>query len=581
MMLDSNIIIFLVEAIVLFIVFFIFYNVRKKTFKQEIFLLQKRLDSGKKRGFEKEVNSEKVPTSNNTSFIQSELIKREGLEKEIERLKSKIENTKSIAQEASMVKTDFLANIRHEIRTPLNSILVFSELLRKEIEDKRLNSFANNIDNSGRKLLLLMDNIIELSSIESGSFEINEYAVDTNDFFNSIVEVYQYDISKKGLSFSLKVDDKLPSSIMIDNERVKEIVENLLSNAIKFTEHGFIKLDIELLSLDNSSNTIEIAISVEDSGIGISEDNQTKIFEIFEKKDNCSDIEFEGTGLGLSINRKLAHLMGGKLEVQSEVSKGSVFTLTLRDVEIVLQKTDEGISAKDVDFGLIKPGGGTGLVVDNTTDTLNIMEKSFKNSQVDVVIYDNARGAIEFLLTKKVDLIFIDIDMLVIDDGAVSQVINSISKAPVVTLTSSRLKGIDFGHSGIKPAGHLKKPISEVALFEISLKILNSQSIAIRKELQQQETDNSMDKQVLKAFLSDNEEISTLYIQANKTNDFNIITNFAQKVLELSQKHQIVELSDFASLLLEKIELFEIDHINEMLKEYDLKIKRYKSLIKE
>jgi len=580
MILENEFVIYLVEALALGALFVFLYKIQERKYRLKIDTLEKENNTLKQKTPLKE--EENKPSVKPTSFVLSEIEKREKLEKEIEKLKAVINNTKMIAQDASMVKTEFLSNMRHEIRTPLNSILVFAELLEKELEDKKLSSFATNINNGGRKLLMLLDNIIELSSIESGSFEIHESAVHVEQFFNSIVDFYKQDISNKGLEFSMEIDEIMPDSLMLDTTRVKEIIENLLSNAIKFTSQGFIRLSISVINFDAASNTVDIVIRVKDSGSGISKENQSKIFEIFEKKDNCNAIEFEGTGLGLSINRKLAHLMNGSLEVNSMVSKGSTFILTLKGLEVVLQKVQDESENVSVDFSLIKPDGARILIVDTQKENSDVVIASFQNSAVKVVSYDNSREAIEYLKNNEVDMILIDIDLLSEDEGAVSQVIKKISKAPVVTLTQKRLKGVNYGVGGVEPVGHLLKPIVNTALFKIVLQTLHSEKFDTVKLTNDDAAEDNFDKEKIMAFLDANEiSLKKLYDKALATNDLNTIRKFAQELLQASSQFQIQELNNFSKMLLEKIELFEIDAISDMLKLYNSKIKRYKSTIKE
>lgn len=519
-----------------------------------------------------------------TSYIQAEIQKREVLEKEIQRLLNTVSTTKTIAQDASMVKTEFLANIRHEIRTPLNSILGFADLLRKRIENHELSTFAENIYASGNKLLRLMDNIIELSSIESESFELNEKAIYVENYFRAIIEPYRIIAHKKKLKFMLNMDSDLPESLLIDSEKVREIIVNLVDNAIKFTTRGTVQITISSNSINSTKNTVNLSIVVEDTGKGIEKHNQDKIFEIFEKKDNCSDIEFQGTGLGLSINRKLAKLMHGSLTVKSVISQGSAFTLYLENIEIALHSTNEEVNEKNIDFSLIKPEGATIVVIDEEVENSNVVVESFKDSAVNVLSFNKPRDVIEVLQSKEVDLILVDLEMLIEDDSAVSKVIKMMSKAPVVTLTNSRIKGIEFSSDGVQPVSHILKPISRLSLFKVALKILHAQEIVVVENdvLVEVDDDVALDLEKLKLFLSiANEKLNPLYDKAVKTNNFNAIKAFAQSTSEYAKKYEIEEMDSFAKVLIEKVDMFEIDSIDELLKLYKSKINDFKSLIKE
>jgi len=586
-MLETISLLYVLEACVLLIGFVVYYKNKENKFVSMIQELQYECNDAKKKytDLESSLLEERLNTKD-TSYVTAEIQKREDLNNEIKRLKKSIVNAKTIAQDANMIKSGFLSNIHHEIRTPLNSILVFAELLEDAVKDAKLNSFATNIKTSGRELLSLVENIIELSTLETTSFEINYNAVDVKGFLESIVGQYTRKAEKKGLELSLNIDDDVPESLMLDGEKVKDILDNLIDNAIKFTKKGKVEVNVVANNLNDANNTIDLTIFVNDTGKGIEKENHDVIFEIFEKKDNNSNLEFEGTGLGLSINRKLAELMNGFLTLQSKVLGGSSFKLDLNEVEIVLYKSNENIDESKIDFSLIKPENATVIVIDNKQDERSFIEENFKESTVEVISFDNPRDAVNVLQRTAVSMIFIDLDILIEDDSAVSKVIKMTTDAPVVVLTSSSLKGIDFSNSGVVPVGHLKVPLNKVDLFQISLKLLHSQNMEIKDSstvLQETRVNlEGVDKRTLKRFLFDNEKILKLqHQQAIKTNDFNIITTFANAVLELSIKYQVNDMKEFATLLLKKIDLLEIDAISKMLKLYESKINQYKQFVKE
>ncbi len=582
--------IYTLEAIVILVIAYLFYAKMQSVNLKQIEELKEKITTLKDNLSNKE--SEVLQSEHDTkdtSYISSEIKKREKLEQEIKRLHQTLEDTKHIAQNASMVKSDFLSNVRHEIRTPMNSILVFAELLKKEISDKKLATFADNITNSSNKLLELLDSVIELSAIESGDFAIVESAVDMRNFFEVNIESFKQEANKKGLELSVEIDEDVPDSLMLDPLRVNDILNNLIANAIKFTQRGFVKVMVVVDRVDDTNNVVDISISVKDSGMGIDDKNQNIIFEIFETKENCDAIEYQGTGLGLSINRKLSVLMNGTLVVQSELSKGSTFILSLKGVEIVLSSDKENVDESKIDFSLIKPSGATILIADSSLENCELLKESFSNTKTTVLDFDNARSAIESLKRQEVDLILIDVDMLSIDDGAVSKVIKTVTTAPVITLTSARLKDIVFEDGGVKPVGHLKKPLTKVEIFKLLLKILNTQGVVVNKD-GSMTVDSTDDKTIedninliqLKIFLHiQKKSLEGLYNEASATNDLNVIKNFSSMLLDLSTKYRLKDLKVFSKLLLHKIELFEIDSINLMLIEYKDKIKKYESMIKK
>jgi signal transduction histidine kinase/CheY-like chemotaxis protein len=586
-MLETISLLYVLEASVLLIGFVVYYKNKENKFISTIEELQHECNDTKKKyaKLESSLLEEKLNTKD-TSYVTAEIQKREDLNNEIKRLKKSIVNAKIIAQDANMIKSGFLSNIHHEIRTPLNSILVFAELLEDALKDEKLNSFANNIKTSGRELLSLVENIIELSTLQTTSFEINYNAVDVKSYIEAIVGQYAKKAEKKGLLLSLNIDENVPESLMLDGEKVKDILDNLIDNAIKFTKKGEVEVNVVANNLNDANNTVDLTIFVNDTGKGIEKENQDVIFEIFEKKGNNNSLEFEGTGLGLSINRKLAELMNGFLTLQSKVLGGSSFKLDLNEVEIVLYKSNENIDESQIDFSLIKPENATIIVIDNNQDECLFIEENFKKSTVEVISFDNPRDAVNVLQRTAVSMIFIDLQILIEDDNAVSKVIKMTTNAPVVVLTSSSLKGIDFSNSGVVPVGHLKLPLSKIDLFQISLKLLHSQNIESKDTLtvlhEERVNLEGVDTRTLKRFLFDSEKVLKAHHEkALKTNNLNIITTFANAVLELSIKYQVDDMKKFATLLLKKVDLLEIDSISKMLKLYESKINQYKQFVKE
>ena len=520
--------------------------------------------------------------SKNEKFTTLELSDKEKvLTQEVIRLKSIIKDTKTIAQDGTMIKSDFLTNIRHEIRTPMNSILVFSQMIEKETIDNNLQSYASSIHTSGQDLLSLLNNIIELSEIDSGRFEIQTSAIYVKKFIDTLVEVHKYEAAKKGLDFSVEIDRDMPESIKMDEKKVKQILDNLLSNALKFTSSGEVKVLVSQESFDESQHEASISFKVQDTGLGILQVNQEKIFKIFESKEINHKPEYQGTGLSLSINQKLALLMNGSLEVQSELEEGSTFTLTLDNVEVVLLSKSHDVDESSIDFSSIREDAKI-LVIDESQKTLDVLIECFHQTKVKVFAYKSPREAISMLRNTKVDLIMINVDVLSMDDSAVAKVIRSISSAPVVSLINDSLKGISFHENGVKPLMHLKKPLQKIELFRVLLKILNSQNMLIQdtkvhtQEIKKELDFLSSEKESNAYFKHQAKEMENLLNKALSTNDLDVISKLAKGMYQLSRIYKVESLSSFAKKLLSKIDTFDIEGIDTMLKEYERKSKEFK-----
>ncbi len=231
------------------------------------------------------------------------------------------------AEAASRAKSDFLANMSHEIRTPMNAIIGFSELAidNPSPEDHRV--FITEILNSSKNLLGILNDILDLSRIESGQMKLEEGVIELDELLRSIERQFRLRAEGCGLIFTLSKHSVLPVELLGDPLRLRQILVNLLGNAFKFTERGQVALEVRQLRASGSKVTLQF--SIHDSGIGLSREQIVTLFQPFIQVDNSSTRRFGGVGLGLVISRNLAQLMGGKIDVQSQLGTGSVFSLTL------------------------------------------------------------------------------------------------------------------------------------------------------------------------------------------------------------------------------------------------------------
>ena len=243
-------------------------------------------------------------------------------------------------ERASQTKNEFLANISHEIRTPLNSIIGFSEILSTMINKNQEYDYLNAIKIAGKNLLSLINNILDLSKMEAGKLEINKRLVNIHYLLDDICQLFKARIEEKPLVFIKDLDDKLPDNLFIDETRLQQILVNLIDNAVKFTNQGHIKLRIQQIKPHKDTNNlkvtrnIDLAISIQDTGIGIPEDKLNIIFDSFQQTSSHISRTYGGTGLGLSICKHLVELMGGQIQVESNEGKGTVFNLVLPGIEI-------------------------------------------------------------------------------------------------------------------------------------------------------------------------------------------------------------------------------------------------------
>jgi len=271
----------------------------------------------------------------------AEIKNRKVIEKKLLLAKDIAEREKVAADNASKSKSNFLANMSHEFRTPLNSILGFSSLLLEKNEfNNQSKEFLYSIESSGKMLLSLINDILDLSKVEAGLLVLDFVLVNFESLLYEIETTFKNSLDKKGIKFYIDYNkESLPAFIFIDEIRFKQIIFNLLSNAFKFTEKGYIKIKIVTENIDET--TINLFISVEDTGKGIAEDQMKKIFEEFVQHRGQNYSKYSGTGLGLSITKKLLKNMNGKIFLKSKINYGSTFTVELKNLKISNKNKDQ------------------------------------------------------------------------------------------------------------------------------------------------------------------------------------------------------------------------------------------------
>ncbi|MBN8954193.1 MULTISPECIES: response regulator [unclassified Rhizobium] len=266
---------------------------------------------------------------------------------DLERANTSIQLKAQELEQASRYKSDFLANMSHELRTPLNSSLILAKLLADNTDENLTQEqvkYAQTIQSSGNDLLNLINDILDLSKIEAGHADIRLEQVSIKRLSNNIRQLFEPVAGSKGITFEIKIADECPAIIETDLQRLEQVVKNLLSNAFKFTEQGHVTVSI------NGAGDNRIAIAVSDTGIGIAEDQQRRIFEAFHQADGTISRRFGGTGLGLSISKELVRLLGGNIQLESREGQGSTFTLTLpltytEAVDATRERIATGVSA--------------------------------------------------------------------------------------------------------------------------------------------------------------------------------------------------------------------------------------------
>ena len=386
-----------------------------------------------------------------------------------------LRKARDVARQSAEMKEQFIANISHEMRTPMNAILGMSNLVIETDLDKEQFNYIKSIKNSSEILLGIVNDILEISTLQQGKVKFDNKDLDLQDLLKNIINVMQYKSHEKDLLLKLDIDPTLPRIIKGDKLRISQIMYNLVGNAVKFTDRGHVRLEVK--NLNETDDSIHIYFEVEDTGIGIPDDKLDAIFETFTRI-RTKERLFEGTGLGLSIAKNLIELQGGRIGVKSKLGKGSRFYFDLIfekgvRVEDSDDKIDEGLLAwaKTHDFKLL-------LVEDHKMNQLvarKTLEKNYTN--IDVTIADNGKIATEMLAKEKFDIILMDIQMPVMDGNEATQYIrNKMSKEvaalPILAMTAHAHIAKDEKYKEYGMDDFVLKPFEPIQLFSKIAKYL-------------------------------------------------------------------------------------------------------------
>lgn len=380
---------------------------------------------------------------------------------------TQLRKAKKAAEIANRTKSEFLANVSHEIRTPLNSVLGFTNILAEIIADDQQQKYLEAISTSGQNLLNLLNDILDLSKIESGRLELEYNAVDLNQLFSEIQNIFSLKAEEQNLQLRSSIDHELPPALVLDEVRLRQVLINLVGNAIKFTDNGHVEVAITGHREGPEKSTYRLRFEVNDTGIGIPRDQQEHIFESFRQQSGQSNRKYGGTGLGLAISRRLVEKMGGEIGLRSTPGKGSTFYFDLPGVEISSIHPERHDLPED--FGNVVFETATVLVVDDVPLNNLLVREHLKRMGHKVLEASNGRQAVEMARAHLPDLILMDIKMPVMDGFEATRLIKndpSTQHIPVIAHTASVLDSSAEQFSRLRFSGFLKKPLNKQELID-------------------------------------------------------------------------------------------------------------------
>jgi len=387
---------------------------------------------------------------------------------EVEEINMELIKAKIAAEEANSAKSEFLANMSHEIRTPMNGIIGMAELALMSDPDEEMRDNLETIKYSADSLLMIINDILDFSKIEAGKLELEEISINLADVISKAEETISVKASAKNIDLRKEIPEDLPLKIIGDPFRLRQVLLNLLSNAVKFTENG--EVAITLINKGIKNDIITIAFLVKDTGIGISEDKREKLFKAFSQGDSSTARKYGGTGLGLIISARLIELMKGSLTFDSVEGEGTVFSFelnfklhTLTKPANTENKFKSAVFSKDNDINIL-------IVEDNPVNRL-VMQRMLKKMNLNVIIAEQGQVALERLKENKIDLIFMDIQMPVMDGYKTTRRVRELQKSgdlpyiPIVAVTANAMigdkeKAIDSGMDN-----YLSKPVQPSDLY--------------------------------------------------------------------------------------------------------------------
>jgi len=455
------------------------------------------------------------------------------------------------AESANFAKSEFLANISHEIRTPLNAMLGFAELLNENATDPKYKSFIDGIVISGRNLLNLINDILDLSRLEAGKMQLYEEPVNLEATFNEIIQIFKYKAQEKDIQLNLRMSSETDYYYYADEVRLKQILLNLLSNSVKFTVQGEISSSLDITVNNDGMNTACLKIVVEDTGIGILPEEKEKVFDVFRQEHHANYSEkYSGTGLGLAITKKLVEMMHGTISIDSVKNEGTIVTVIIPKVQkaqgLPVFKPSDQFFKNSIVFK-----NATILLVEDIESNRKIVKAFLKPFDFIINEANNGQEALNILKGQTPDLILMDIQMPVMDGlEALKEIkkVESLRNIPIIALTAYPLNHMTDDIIS-EFDSFMLKPISSTSLIDELKKYLPFDTVSVKRE------EKNMNDQAKKSDIPN--EVSSIienefiaqWKNVKKLMSKDDIEEFAITIKSFGAKNNLPALTEWADLI--------------------------------